>query len=160
MAHACRISSQKIMSYTEVSKFMGSLNLASGLIPLGRLHLRPLQQHIHSLGLTNRFSSLVLLLNRPFSSFHPTQAMAGPIVSHIRNPYPTFSGGAQDFHGRLYPGLGRPHGRFSDCGCLDSFRTQAPHQCAGAQGGNIGLPSLGYLCRTSPSQQSGVSTPK
>ena len=120
MAHACRISSQKILSdesvYTTVSL-------------------------------------------RPFSSCHPTQAMAGPIVSHIRNPYPTFSGGAQDFHGRLYPGLGRPQG-FSDCGCLDSFRTQAPDQCAGAQGGNIGLPSLGYLCRTSPSQQSGVSTPK
>ena len=35
---------------------MGSLNWASGLIPLGRLHLRPLQQHFHSLCLTNRFS--------------------------------------------------------------------------------------------------------
>ena len=56
MAHACRISSQKILSYTEVSQFMGSLNWASGHIPLGRLHLRPLQRHFHSLGLTNRFS--------------------------------------------------------------------------------------------------------
>ena len=43
MAHACQISSKKILSYTEVSQFMGSLNWASGLIPLGRLHLRPLQ---------------------------------------------------------------------------------------------------------------------
>ena len=34
---------------------MGSLNWASGLIPLGRLYLRPLQRHFHSLGLTNRF---------------------------------------------------------------------------------------------------------
>ena len=50
-AHVCRIS------YTEVSQFMGSLNWASGLIPLGRLHLRPLQRHFHSLGLTNRFST-------------------------------------------------------------------------------------------------------
>ena len=33
---------------------MGSLNWASGLIPLGRLYLRPLQRHFHSLGLTNR----------------------------------------------------------------------------------------------------------
>ena len=56
MAHACRISSQKILSYTEVSQLMGSLNWASGLIPLGRLHLRPLQRHFHSLGLTNQFS--------------------------------------------------------------------------------------------------------
>ena len=56
IAHLCRISSQKILSYTEVSRFMGSLNWASGLIPLGRLYLRPLQQHFHSLGLTNRFT--------------------------------------------------------------------------------------------------------
>ena len=56
MAHTCRISSQKTLSYKEVSRFMGSLNWASGLIPLGRLHLRPLQWHFHSLGLTNQFS--------------------------------------------------------------------------------------------------------
>ena len=53
---AYQISSQKTLSYREVSKFMGSLNWASGLIPLGHLHLRPLQ-HFHSLGLTNRFST-------------------------------------------------------------------------------------------------------
>ena len=56
MAHVCQISSQEILSYTEVSQYMGSLNGASGLIPLGRLHLRPLQQHFHPLGLTNSFT--------------------------------------------------------------------------------------------------------
>ena len=56
MAQSCRISSNKILSYKEVSQLIGSLNWASGLIPLGRLHLRPLQRHFHSLGLTNRFS--------------------------------------------------------------------------------------------------------
>ena len=35
---------------------MGSLNWASGLIPLDHLYLRPLQRHFHSLGLTNRFT--------------------------------------------------------------------------------------------------------
>ena len=35
---------------------MGSLNWASGLIPLGRLYLRPLQPYFHSLGLTDRFT--------------------------------------------------------------------------------------------------------
>ena len=35
---------------------MGSLNWASGLIPLGRLYLRPLPRHFHSLGLTNQFT--------------------------------------------------------------------------------------------------------
>ena len=56
-AHVCRISSMKTLSYIEVSQFMGSLNWALGLIPLGHLHLRPLQQHFHLLGLTNRFST-------------------------------------------------------------------------------------------------------
>ena len=32
--------------------------------------------------------------------------MAGPIVSYVRNPYPTFPGGVHYFHGCLYPGLG------------------------------------------------------
>ena len=56
IGHACRISSQSILSYSEVSRFMGSLNWASGFIQLGRLYLRPLQRHFHSLGLTNRFT--------------------------------------------------------------------------------------------------------
>ena len=44
------------LSNMEVSQFMRSLNWASGLTPLGHLHLRPLQRHFHSLGLTNQFS--------------------------------------------------------------------------------------------------------
>ena len=120
---------------------MGSLNWASGLIPPGHLHLRPLQ-HFHSLGLTNRFSTpwrsdpvvLATLLRQWQNLF----------VSHIRIPYLTFPGGVHHFHRRLNPGLGRPHGGFSDCGCMDPFRTRAPHQCTGAQGGNIGPQSLGY----------------
>ena len=36
------------LQYTEVSQLMGSLNWASGLIPLGRLYLRPLQRHFHT----------------------------------------------------------------------------------------------------------------
>ena len=83
------------------------------------------------------------MLIRPFSPCQPTQAMAGPIFSHIRNPYPAFPGGAQYFHRRLYPGLGPPHGGFPDLGYLDPFRTHAPHQGFGAQGGNAGRPSLG-----------------
>ena len=35
---------------------LGSLVWASGLIPLDCLYLKPLQQHFHSLGLTNRFT--------------------------------------------------------------------------------------------------------
>ena len=45
-----------------------------------------------------------------FRPCYPTQAVAGPIVSHIRNPYLTFPGGVHHFHGCLDPGRGRPHG--------------------------------------------------
>ena len=81
---------------------------------------------------------------RPCSPCYPTQAVAEPIVSHIRNPYLTFPARVHHFHRHLDPGLGRPHEGFSDCGCMDPFRTRAPHQCTGAQGGNIGPQSLGY----------------
>ena len=56
VACARHLSSLKVLNYSQVSHFMGSLNWASGLIPLGRLYLRPLQRHFHSLGLTNRFT--------------------------------------------------------------------------------------------------------
>ena len=76
---------------------------------------------------------------RPFSPCHPTRAVAVPMVSHTRNPYPAIPGGFNNFHGRLYL-----HAGFPDFGCLVRFRTQAPHQCFGAQGGNVGSPTLGF----------------
>ena len=75
---------------------------------------------------------------RPFSSCHPTQAMAGSIVSHIRNPYLAFRGGVHNFHGRLYQGLVCPHG---DSQILGVWK-QNTHQCFGAQGGNVGPSTL------------------
>ena len=56
VACARHLSSLKVLNYTQVSQLLGSLNWASGLIPLGRLYLRPLQRHFHSLGLTDRFT--------------------------------------------------------------------------------------------------------
>ena len=41
---------------------------------------------------------------RPCSPCYPTQAVAEPIVSHIRNPYLTFPGGVHHFHRRPDPG--------------------------------------------------------
>ena len=43
LAHVCKISSHKFLSYTQVSQFMGSLNWASGLNAFCHLHLRLLQ---------------------------------------------------------------------------------------------------------------------
>ena len=56
VACARHLSSLEVLNYTQVSQLLGSLNWASGLIPLGRLYLRPLQRHFHSLGLTGRFT--------------------------------------------------------------------------------------------------------
>ena len=56
VARARQLSSLRVLTYSQVSQLMGSLNWASGLIPLGRLYLRPLQRHFHSLGLTDRFT--------------------------------------------------------------------------------------------------------
>ena len=57
VARTRHLSSLHVLTYTQVSQLMGSLNGASGLIPLGRLFLRPLQRHFHLslLGLTDRF---------------------------------------------------------------------------------------------------------
>ena len=56
VARARHLSSLQVLTYSQVSQLMGSLNWASGLIHLGRLYLRPLQRHFHSLGLTDRFT--------------------------------------------------------------------------------------------------------
>ena len=139
VARARHLSSLEVLDYTQVSQLLGSLNWASGLIPLGRLYLRPLQRHFHSLGLTDRFTP-PRLGPCQLGPCQPTSAMAGPTFSYLRNPDPRISGGLYDFHGRLQSGLGRPHGGFQDFGYLDPYRPQAPHQLCGVQGG--------YLCPT------------
>ena len=53
IAHACRISSQKMLSYTELDRSVpihGITQLGLRSHPTGRLYLRPLQRHFHSLG--------------------------------------------------------------------------------------------------------------
>ena len=131
------ISSLKVLNYSQVSQFMGSLNWASGLIPLGRLYLRPLQHHFHLLGLTNRFTPprrsdpvvLATLLQQWLDPHFLTSGI--PIPQNY------------DFHGRLQSGLGRSHGGFQDFGYLDPYRPQAPHQLPGAQGGYLRPTALG-----------------
>ena len=51
VARARHLSSLQVLTYSQVSQLMGSLNWASG-----RLYLRPLQRHFHSLGLTDWFT--------------------------------------------------------------------------------------------------------
>ena len=80
---------------------------------------------------------------RPSGPCQPSQALAGPTLSYLRNPDPHFSGGFYDFYGRLYAGVGRSHGGFPDFGYLDPYRPQAPYQLSGARGGNLCPAALG-----------------
>ena len=75
---------------------MGSLNWASGLIPLGRLYLRPLQRHFHSLGLTNRFtpprkSDPVVLANLLRQWLDPHFLTSGIPIRPIQADYTIFT---------------------------------------------------------------------
>ena len=68
---------------------------------MGRLQLRPLQQHFHALVFSDQFTSPRI---RPISPCQPTSALAGPVFPHPWNLYSTFPGGA------LYTELGPPIG--------------------------------------------------
>ena len=93
--------------------------------------MRPLQRHFYSLGLTD---PLVLDPNPGSgSTYH---------FSHKE-----FRSGL--FRDASTQGWALTWG-FPDFRCLDTFRMQALHQCAGAQGDNIGPPTLG-LSITGPS---------
>ena len=129
---------------------MGSLNWASGLIPLGRLYLRPLQRHFHSLGLTNRFIVYATASIRPIDPCQPSTELAGPMFSYLRKPYPHVSGGlftdASTQGGALTWGIPRvrvPGPVQTDFGYLDPYRLQAPYQLSGAQGGSLCPTALG-----------------
>ena len=72
----------------------------------------------------------------------PSTALAGPMFSYLRNPYPHISGGIQDFSGCFHSGMGRSHG-------VCPIRVPGPVQTAssisisGAQGGSLCPTALG-----------------
>ena len=83
---------------------------------MGRLYLRPLQRHFHSLGLTDRFtpprrSDPLVLANLRWHGrthvFLPQESQSTRFrrISH--------------FYGRLHAGVGRSHGGFPDFGHTD-----------------------------------------
>ena len=80
---------------------------------------------------------------RPLGPCQLTPALAGPVFSHLWNPYPSFPGGFYDFHGRLDSGLGRPHGGFPNFGYMGPSGPPAPYQLLGTQGGRGCCTSLG-----------------
>ena len=129
---------------------MGSLNWASGipgLIPLGRLHPRPLQQHFHSLGLTNWFTPL--LRSDPFVLANLGNGRTY-LFSHLES-LSVPSRGGYDFHGHLHPGLVRPHGDSQISGIWTCSDRRLHINTSSAQGGNFGPPSLGFSITGPPS---------
>ena len=145
VARARHLSSLRVLNYTQVSQLMGSLNWASGLIQLGRLYLRPLQRHFHSLGLTDLFtpprrsdpSVLANLLRQwldpRFLSYRST--LFERTLRFLRTP--SLTGGALTW--------GIP--RFRVPG---PSQTAAPHQLSGVQGGHVCPTALGHSASGPP----------
>ena len=91
---------------------------------------------------------------RPVGPCQPTAAMAGPVFSYLRNPYPSVSGGIYDFYVRLHSGVGRPHGGFPNFRYLDLSGPRAPYQLLGTQGGRGRPTSVGFSASGPPGQDS------
>ena len=124
IACVCQIF-HPFLSYAQMSQFMGSLNWASGLIPLGCLYLRSLQRPFHSLGLTNRFTPLrrsdPLVLANPLRQWQDLFFLPLESLSDLSRL-------SSRFLRTPLPRAGRPYGGFPDFGYLDPFRPQAPHR--------------------------------
>ena len=121
VARPRHLSSLHVLTYAQVSQLMGSLNWASGLIPLGCLYLRPFQRHFHSLGLKDRF--MQPRRSDPMVLANLLRHWQVPRFSYLGNPSPHVPGGFYDFYGRLQAGVGRSQG-FPD------FRVPGPVQTA------------------------------
>ena len=80
---------------------------------------------------------------RPCSSCYPTQAVAEPIVSHHQESLSDLSRRSSPFSQTTRPRAGAPTSGILRLRVVDPFQMRAPHQCTGAQGGNIGPQSLG-----------------
>ena len=139
VARARHLSSLQVLTYSQVSQLMGSLNWASGLIPLGRLYLRPLQHHFHSLGLTDRFTpprrSDTLVLANLLRHWQDLRFLTSGIPIHtFQVEFTIFTDASTQ--GWLTWG-------FPDFGYLNPYRLQAPYQLSGAQGGSLCPKALG-----------------
>ena len=118
---------------------MGSLNWASGLIPLGRLYLRPLQ-----------FS-----LIRSDKWVYATASIRPTVLANLLRqwqdlcfltsgiPIRTFQADFTIFTDASMQGWGAHMGGFPDFGYLDPYRPQAPYHLSGAQGGRLCPKALG-----------------
>ena len=140
VARARHLSSLHVLTYTQVSQLMGSLNWASGLIPGSFVPETPPTSF--SLFRSDRLVYATTSI-RPSGPCQPSAALAGPAFSYLRNPNPHVSGGFHDFYGRLHAGVGRSQGGFPDFRYSDPYRPQAPHQLFGAQGGSLCPTALG-----------------
>ena len=104
VARACHLSSLRVLTYSQVSQLMGSLNWASGLILMGRLYLRPLQRHFHSLGLTDRFTPL--RRSDPLDLANLLRQWQDPSFLTSGIPIPTFQADLTIFTGASTQGWG------------------------------------------------------
>ena len=77
VARARHLSSLRVLTFSQVSQLRGSLIWASGLIPLGRLYLRPLQRHFSLIRSDRPVYATASI--RPTGPCQPSTALAGPM---------------------------------------------------------------------------------
>ena len=104
--------------------------------PLGRLSLRPLQYHLHLLGLTIRFMS-PRRSDPLFLAILPLWQDLRSLISGI----PILSADLTIFYGCLYPGVRRVHGGFPDTGCLDPYKRKLHISCLELKAVMLRLPA-------------------
>ena len=86
----------------------------------------------------------------PFSPCHPTQAVAGPIFSHIRNPCPAFPGEVHHFHGVWIP---------SECLELKVIMLALQHWVSVLQGHQVMIAADNHCCSLSTNRVGPIPTP-
>ena len=105
VARALHLSSLQVLTYSQVSQLMGSLNWS---YPSGSF-VPETSSTSFSLIRSDRAVYATASI-RSTGPCQPSTALAGPTFSYLRNPYPHISGGIHDFYGRLHSGVGRSHG--------------------------------------------------
>ena len=121
--------------------------MASGFIPLGHRHLRPLHD-IYMLWVSQ--TSLHHYVDQTNSPCQPTPALAGPIFSHPRIPIRPFQADFTIYTDTSTQGWGAHMGDSQIFVCLDPFRLQASHQLFGTQSSNFCPMPPGYSASGPP----------
>ena len=125
-----KLSSQSVLSFQQVSQFMGSLKV-SGLIPTGLSTAETITTTLSFCGSDKLVYTTMSI--RVVGPWPPASAVTGPIFPYLTISY---------IYEFLYPCLGRPYGDSQTSGSWVPS-PQAPYQLFRIQGSNVSSAPLG-----------------